>query len=742
MLQNFVDKVGPAVSASFLNGLDALNQTIFGAATTKALARAALTSDAPLEVANGGSGSRTGFYPTSAAELAAGVTVNTVLQYGNVLRYGIVANDPTMAAANTAIARQLWNPNLATGPTGRFFYPNSTGDDIYYYSDIIGYRDGCYIDLNNCTVSFTKTAPDVTATDAGFFFAVRDFVLENGSIVVNYASAASNQGHVIVIGARADQLGPYFNNSYDSLMAVPQGNCRLSRLRIQTNNPAAISIVATGGLNGLAMEDLYIDGQAVNPGGFYYEFGWATSGTTNLRQTSHAHNIRARNIVVTNMGVSTPTFSTAFAANGAYSLSLDNLYANHCCATISFSSGESLYYRPWVGVDQTGAKRNIRCTNIVGEDLYGSGAVYAGAQSAAGGYLASLIAGLGHPADYVAETDLLDYTLDGFAFSQAAASPAAGYGVYLLGGKADIRNGTVNGGFQRGVVTTDEVVQFSFDNLNIFDNSQNGMVIGLGAAIWSPTRLKKGSVRNCYIAGSGVGATAGVYYAITVNQTIGMLIENCRSGYELAFAGKHETTQGGLVFINPNGPITSSNITLRGNHVGEVSGGVVAYNNHFDQGFTNNHSIEKPSGVTTVDGGFDGVLYSVQPTLTCGVPGNLAITYAVRSFDFIKRNGKVDYTFEITTSAFTYTTATGNLQITGLPINANNSVVGSLPVGSLTYQGITKAGYTQFNPVGSGGSAVLTIGCSGSGQTQVTLAITDLPTGGTVKLFGSGSYFT
>jgi hypothetical protein len=57
-LQNFVDKVGPVVSAAWLNAVDLLKETIFGNSTTKTQARAALTSDAPLEVANGGTGVR------------------------------------------------------------------------------------------------------------------------------------------------------------------------------------------------------------------------------------------------------------------------------------------------------------------------------------------------------------------------------------------------------------------------------------------------------------------------------------------------------------------------------------------------------------------------------------------------------------------------------------------------------------------------------------------------------------
>lgn len=58
-LQNFIDKVGPTVSALWLNAVDTLKFTIFGDAATKAAARTNLTSDLPLEIANGGTAART-----------------------------------------------------------------------------------------------------------------------------------------------------------------------------------------------------------------------------------------------------------------------------------------------------------------------------------------------------------------------------------------------------------------------------------------------------------------------------------------------------------------------------------------------------------------------------------------------------------------------------------------------------------------------------------------------------------
>ena len=62
-LQNFIDRLGPVVAATWLNAVDLLKETIFENATTKAQARTNLMLDAPLEVTNGGTGSRLGATP-------------------------------------------------------------------------------------------------------------------------------------------------------------------------------------------------------------------------------------------------------------------------------------------------------------------------------------------------------------------------------------------------------------------------------------------------------------------------------------------------------------------------------------------------------------------------------------------------------------------------------------------------------------------------------------------------------
>lgn len=135
-LQNFVDKQG-VVSAAWLNAVDALLDTVFGSTATKVAARAALTSDLPMEVANGGTGVRTlaalasalnSYFsiggPQTAAEILAGVTpTNTLYSVGDVRRYGAVKDGSTPCAAAFQQAALV---AAAGGNYGKIFVPADT----------------------------------------------------------------------------------------------------------------------------------------------------------------------------------------------------------------------------------------------------------------------------------------------------------------------------------------------------------------------------------------------------------------------------------------------------------------------------------------------------------------------------------------------------------------------------------------------------------------------------------------
>lgn len=147
-LQSFISKNLPAISAAWLNAVDVIKFTIFADATTKAAARVALTSDAPLEVTNGGTGNRgqiadnsnfllwlASFFPfiyqfinpRTPAEIAALVTpVNYAYREGIAPRYGMVGDDATNNDTAIAALRAVAAQNVKCKiPKGIYRYTTS-----------------------------------------------------------------------------------------------------------------------------------------------------------------------------------------------------------------------------------------------------------------------------------------------------------------------------------------------------------------------------------------------------------------------------------------------------------------------------------------------------------------------------------------------------------------------------------------------------------------------------------------
>ena len=126
------------------------------------------------------------------------------------------------------------------------------------------------------------------------------------------------------------------------------------------------------------------------------------------------------------------------------------------------------------------------------------------------------------------------------------------------------------------------------------------------------------------------------------------------------------------------------------------------------------------------------------PAITFTTAGNQSIAYTQQTGTYMKIGRKVTLNFFVITSTFTHTTASGNLNITGLPFAAtNNSNPG---FGGMAVQGITKANYTQFAPRVDVNTSVMRIVASGSAQNESTVAFGDMPTGGTVRLSGTVTY--
>lgn len=128
------------------------------------------------------------------------------------------------------------------------------------------------------------------------------------------------------------------------------------------------------------------------------------------------------------------------------------------------------------------------------------------------------------------------------------------------------------------------------------------------------------------------------------------------------------------------------------------------------------------------------------PTITFDTPGNLSVVYSVRVGTWSKVGRQVTAWFELVTSSFTHTTASGNLVISGLPYQNVASRQTSGAVGA--YGGITAAGAQHLGTLAVASGTSCNIFKSGSGVAASAVAATDMPTGGTVLLYGQVSYRT
>ena len=550
------------------------------------------------------------------------VSINDGFPPGDIRRFGIVANRAAAASANTAAFRALVTP--AGNFTGSLRFPNVSGADVYYFDDVIVFHDDVRVDLSGATLKFHKLS-EVEDTNSGFLFALRNFQLENGCIVVDYemGHGVTSAGSAIHIGNRgADSI--HVAPTYDSQLSVPLGNVVLRNLRVVSNVANGNAIEMTGGLSGVTVENVWIDGGGRLRGAIYYEFGWATPGITDLRETSHAYNLRFVNITVSKLNAAG---GAAVTLAGAFNSVLEGLYVDGAAAAFVGTPGESLNFRPWKAVDQVGAKRTIVLRNVVASRIAGTAITFTGAQRSANGYLAA------RALTPATQTDLGDYYLDGFAID----GTSRGWGILTSAGKVDIRNGRITG-FQRGILQTDDCTRISIDSVDVIGCTQTGIQLGMASAIWSPAREKMGEIRNCFIAGNST-QVAGASPAIDLNRCAGFLIQGNRIGYERVHDGQDETTQGNAIQIGAR----CGRVFCLGNYVGGVSAGAVAYYGSSDSE-THGNTIQLAGGVNSTRGAWDGVIVKRQvirfePIITINATGS-------EQYD-IDVNTSADFVFNI-----------------------------------------------------------------------------------------------
>lgn len=113
-----------------------------------------------------------------------------------------------------------------------------------------------------------------------------------------------------------------------------------------------------------------------------------------------------------------------------------------------------------------------------------------------------------------------------------------------------------------------------------------------------------------------------------------------------------------------------------------------------------------------------------------------AFTYTHQAGRYIIKDGWCTAEFSIQTGAVTHTTASGDVQITGLPV-AHVSVTGLITGSPCIWSKFTKAGYTGVIASFNGSTTTLNFVTTGSGQNVSTLTAADHTSGDGITLRGT-----
>ena len=308
--------------------------------------------------------------------------------------------------------------------------------------------------------------------------------------------------------------------------------------------------------------------------------------------------------------------------------------------------------------------------------------------------------------------------------------------------------------------TADGSVYSVYVNNCFFDNSSgNGIRIApTGTAnvvrcrfsnVWASSSTLDGVL----ISNSGTGIVSGMHFEsphLVLNTSSGLALGGTVS--DIAVIGGEICQNSYGVYVNntaTNLKVLSATIGAGAGLNGNTNNGIV-----FGAGASASNNIVIADNVMTGNGGsaidassVTGFAISIygnigadintwSPAITFATPGNLSVTYSAQSGSYTRVGNLVTATFVVATSAFTHTTASGALRITGLPFVSAVTTA----EGALEFQGITKAGYTNCTLNVATGNSFMTIRASGSGVAIADVLAADMPSGGTVTLRGSITY--
>jgi hypothetical protein len=127
------------------------------------------------------------------------------------------------------------------------------------------------------------------------------------------------------------------------------------------------------------------------------------------------------------------------------------------------------------------------------------------------------------------------------------------------------------------------------------------------------------------------------------------------------------------------------------------------------------------------------------PVFTCATPGDLAFTYGTQQGYYVRKGREVTLICNIASTAFTYTTASGGVKITGLPFTPTISNFVAINAFSNLSMGVGKTGIS--------GQIVGTLPTIYLNKTDLiggassAIAITDFGSGGATSIYFTITYF-
>lgn len=338
-------------------------------------------------------------------------------------------------------------------------------------------------------------------------------------------------------------------------------------------------------------------------------------------------------------------------------------------------------------------------------------------------------------------------TLEMFAIKGAAGN--TGDGIQILAGRCSIKRVSSGGCGQDGIRIGHDLAGYNcnlwvIEDVKAKGNGRYGInlddkpVASPGLADANGGMLRHCDLQNNALHGLNIGNSQ-------LNTIIGV-VSQTNSGrgvyfsplalYNTYIGGDSESSGGDEIYLDAG---SKGNVLLGGVVYGSVTN--LGDNTVLGIGGSPNYGglrlNNENSSVSTVLDWYEEVDWSSSAAITFTTPGDVAVTYSLKKCTAQRIGNEVVAKFTINTSSFTHSTASGSLQVTGLPWKA---VAVEYSAGPLQYQGITSATKTCITSrVNPNASVVRFIGCgSGVGIGEITAG--EALSGGTLMLTGEIRY--